>query len=179
MSDTLPNWTEVAQFIIGSIGMGVALWTLIKLVSRDKQRESEIASLSLIASKLEELQEVNQKRYVESKNPQLEIRCDRDYELGGHYFLYFKNLNNNGKITKFLKSDYKGGMVSRISNLGKEQEFAFSITAPKKGETLTIFMTYIIEDTHEFQQELFIYYYQDKLIVRPLTIELMIKNNNM
>jgi len=91
MDDSLPNWTDVAQVLFSAIGMFVALWTLIKLVSRDKDRESEIRSLSTIAEQLYDLQKLNDRRYMQTKTPRLEMEIKHDEFPTNYRFIHFKN----------------------------------------------------------------------------------------
>lgn len=170
MDNDLPNWTEVAQVIIGFFGFGIAILTVRKLLKKDIERASEIHSLSAIASQLKDLQLLNERRYIDSKKPQLEISILRD---GNLYFVCFRNLNSNGQITSYSK-DYSAGMAEKnVSHRGKEQTFVFSlISIPKKREILKILMTYVVDNTYEFQQQIELYLFNDQVAVSGLKIEL-------
>lgn len=171
MNDSLPNWTEVTQVIIGTLGVLATVITLWKLMSKDKQRESEIASLSSIASQLKDMLELNEKRYIESKKPHIEIELKRDM----HYFLHFKNTNSNSQITQFKRENLEGpnsGMVSKISNLGHNQFFSFSAHGVSIDKVMKIQMTYIVEETYTFKQLVSIHAEGMKIVVRGGIISL-------
>ena len=152
MEDTLPSWTDVAQVIIGTIGMVVALWTLRKLVSRDLQREAEIYSLTMIARQLRDLQSLNEKRHLESKKPKMKIELKRDLQ----YFINFTNLNGNCQITEYNKKEIGrplSGSISSISNSGNVQHFNFSVPNLITNDLPRIFeLTYIVESTYIYKQ---------------------------
>ncbi|MCR5863108.1 hypothetical protein LRS05_13675 [Flavobacterium sp. J372] len=168
----LPNWADFLQVIIAAIGMIAAIIGAYKLIARDRQREAEIKSLSNIAKQLGDLQVLNEKRYVDSKIPHLQIQC-RIHEDFGSYFLFFKNINPNAQITQYSKEDsrgYKFSLVKRgITDVGNSQEFSFGITAIKK-EDFYVTMKYIVDGKYQYSQELYIYYYIDKYVVDPHSI---------
>lgn len=168
MNDTLPTWTDVAQVVIGVVGMCVALWTLRKLVSRDLQREAEIYSLTTIASQLRDLQVLNEKRYVESKIPHLHIELENDKDFR-QYVLSFTNSNPNSKITKYTKEDNRGylnSIATSIFQKGSVQEFSF-VLGRVIGEPFYITMSYWVDNQYLYVQDLYIYEYGKTLSVMP------------
>lgn len=63
-----PKWTDIVSALSSAIGVPLVLWTLYKLMTKDKERESEIESLSIIATRLTDMQIEVEKRYRASKN---------------------------------------------------------------------------------------------------------------
>lgn len=72
----IPKWTDILQASAAAIGIPLTVFTLYKLVMKDKQRASEIQSLSTIASKLTDMQVESEKRYKISKKPNIDIQID-------------------------------------------------------------------------------------------------------
>ncbi|MEE6130522.1 hypothetical protein V2E39_24245, partial [Chryseobacterium arthrosphaerae] len=71
-----PKWTDVVSALSSAIGVPLVLWTLYKLMIKDKDRESEIKSLKTIATKLTDMQIEAEKRYKASKKPHIGIQLD-------------------------------------------------------------------------------------------------------
>jgi len=172
-NDELPNWTEFVQVVIATLGMIATVITLYKLMKKDKQRESEIASLSLIAFQLKEMLSLNEKRYVESQIPHIEVECKKD-EVFRSYFLHFRNTNPNSRITEYKRTDSRGlevHLATRLSDNGDKQEFSFSINT-KKDVPFNIEMTYIVNDKYIYTQELSVHKSYDTYAVHPFQIKL-------
>lgn len=174
MEDKLPNWTDVAQTVIGTLGIAATVITLWKLMKRDKERESEIASLSSIASQLKDMMALNESRYMDSKMPHLEIDCRFDNNLKS-YILFFKNLNLNSRITSYNKNDSRGFktyMATKVHEKSGSQVFSFTIETPDQ-EQFFMNMSYTIDEKFHFGQNLQIHMANEKFTVSPSVITLL------
>ncbi|MFC6095789.1 hypothetical protein ACFPVY_03950 [Flavobacterium qiangtangense] len=173
MKDELPTWTDVAQTVIGTLGIAATVITLWKLMKKDKERESEIANLTLIAQKFAELTELNNTRYKEGKMPIMQIITSTDTD--GYYLIEIKNLNKNGKVTNYSKMDSRGLKntleTGLIENEG-EQEFAFYIDT-SDDEPFILIMSYTVEHRLLYSQNLEVYKSNGKWIASPGIITLL------
>jgi hypothetical protein len=172
MDSSLPNWTEFAQVIIGSVGMVAAIIGAVKLIKRDKDRESEVTSLSSIAGRLTDLISLNERAYLESKIPRLTVECQIDDMTNG-YFIYITNKNINGRITNYSckdRRDYTTVLSALVSEMSGEQKFSFNITTNKEKD-FTIDMTYTVDKKYIYAQEIFVFEYKDKFVTAPRPIE--------
>ena len=128
MTDSLPDWTGVVQATAAILGTAFAIITVWKLVARDKKRESEIESLSVIASELKNMMVHNQKIFTDSKKPQIEASIHGD---GFSYdrFLKLKNVNHQSRLTNFkiIETESWGKSTFPISVNGTTQEFSLSL----------------------------------------------------
>lgn len=153
MDDKLPNWTDV----VGALGAVATVLTLIKLLMRDKKRESEIASLSAIASQLKDMLEINEKRYLESKVPHIQVSLQKEPSLN-EYVLNFTNINPNSKITNYSGKNVVGfsnNIKTSISDIGATQAFSFVVFI--KEESFFITVTYIVDNKYLYTQDILIY----------------------
>lgn len=152
MDDSLPSWTDVVQAsaaIIGTIAAIIGAW---KLIARDKQRESEIKSLASIASKINDLQLLYEKRFVESKKPHIQLEFKRDLKN----FVVCKNTNPLSQIVDYSRTDLRHskfyGSVSPISNEGTIQKFNFSVSKVTPGNPVEVEVIYSIQGGFKFKQ---------------------------
>lgn len=158
--------TDWIQAIAAFIAIPGTVWTLIVLLKRDKARESEIQSLSQIASQLTNMLKVSEARHRDSKkplisvkavdlNPYLLIRCD------------FVNSNTQASITEYMCTTDAPATIklsrTTIANNDGKQSFAIEISyTGEKPDYVGIDMSYETEEGYVFNQYIPIWLYQGK-----------------
>lgn len=116
LDDSLPNWAEVLQAASAVIGIPLTIYTLYKLVKRDKDREAEIANLASIANQLSSMMNGNHNRYKASKRPYITINPN---SLGypNKLILDFINSNQNSSLINVLTNDNELPDVEIMKNV--------------------------------------------------------------
>lgn len=154
-----PKWTDIVSALSSAIGVPLVLWTLYKLMTKDKERESEIESLSIIATRLTDMQIEVEKRYRASKKPFINIELDNSAE--NRIELSFTNLNLNTSITNFELTNGSSPNINveyiAINNLNGQQKFSLIIYG-KESEILGLYyMNYTTEEGYTFIQDILIW----------------------
>ncbi len=172
----IPKWTEVLQAFAAAIGIPLTIFTLYKLVMKDKQRESEIQSLSTIASQLTDMQLESEKRYKMSRKPiiNIEINTDLNKQI---VKLDFCNTNiNSSLINKSLTYnnpdfDDFSASTSTINTKNGNQYFwiALSYKKPLLNQ-VELHLDYTTEEGYVFIQNVLIWFDNEKCIFSPSPI---------
>ncbi len=114
----IPNWTDKIQALAALVAVPLTIITLLKLISRDRDRASEIRSLSSIAKELSQLTKDHEKRHKASKKPHVGIEIITDIEQR-RVRIDFKNSNFNTTIIDFhLMNDREDYQDFRVINSG-------------------------------------------------------------
>lgn len=170
----MPNWADFLQAIAGAVGMLLTIWTLLKLIRRDKEREAEIASLSQIANELRNMMVHNQTVFLEGKKPQIEATIYGD-GYTNDVWLKIKNVNPQARLTEFKVVD-EDSWVKETINLtthGSTQEF--SVNLKFKMSEANVQFNYTIDNVHKYSQSIKVYqesdYEQTTYKVAPASIE--------
>ncbi|CAI2768614.1 hypothetical protein [Flavobacterium collinsii] len=95
-----PSWTDIMQAFAAVIGVPLTIYTLYKLVAKDKERQAEIQNLTVIANQLTNMQIESEKRYKSSKKPNILIFIENIPERKSLKFI-FKNTNLNSSLTGY------------------------------------------------------------------------------
>jgi hypothetical protein len=150
----LPNWSEALQTFVGIVGVPLTIYTLWKLVKKDKEREAEIASLANIAEQLKEMMIHNRNVFMDSKKPHMEFAYE--YERYDIVKIFVKNINPHAVLTNFIVVDniIVDDSESSVTTDRATQEFTFNITVDKLGYngSKDVLFTYFIDDVFRFSQ---------------------------
>lgn len=162
-----------AGIIGGIIAAIVALITLWKLVKKDKERASEINSLSTIAAQLTHMQEEAEKRHKSSKKPHITIKISTNIE-NKKVSLDFLNSNTNTTITSYkLHSDFSefNALTSVINDSEGKQSFWISLSYKNEPFDFAILkIDYLTEEGFEFIQDLVVMFQNGKYGLQPSAI---------
>ncbi|MCL2596408.1 MAG: hypothetical protein FWD66_01850 [Paludibacter sp.] len=171
-----PNWTDILQAIGAVIAIPLTLITVYKLVKRDKERESEIKSLSTIANQLTAMQIESEKRYKSSKKPFINITLE--YNPSKKYVrLDFTNTNPNSTITDLKisndRSDFKdfSAVKTTINTIDKTQHFWIGLSYEDNPfEFAPLHLSYRTEEGYLFIQDILIWLEGGRFILSPSAI---------
>jgi len=168
-----PCWRDIIQSITALIAIPVSLFTLYKLVIKDKKRESEIKSLSTIASQLTGMQIETEKRFKSSKKPQIKFELSSDYKTN-KINIKLTNMNLNSSIIGFKLTNSKVDFTdftatsSTINTQGGEQSFFISLSGKSdRIESALLKLKYEIEEGYIFVQDLEILFDRGKYHFSP------------
>ena len=155
-----PTWTDIIQAIASLIAVPGAIAAFIILFKRDKGRESEIESLSTIASRLSKMQEENDRRYRASKKPHISIGFK--YEYGNSQIrLDFANINSNTTISSYeIKSNNDNLEIIRYSINESQGKQTFLIVLNLKSNTVdsaVLNLNYITGEGYTFYQDIILW----------------------
>lgn len=171
-----PKWTDIVSAISSAIGVPLVLWTLYKLMKKDKERESEIKSLSTIATKLTDMQTETEKRYKASKKPHIGIKLEKSSEEN-RIKLDFTNSNSNASITKFELTNNKmdfanlNATSSTINDENGQQKFFLILNGKDREiEYILLHMDYSTEEGYTFVQDIIIWKENGKYVYSPSVI---------
>jgi len=158
-----PNWTDILQALGAITAALFTLFTLYKLVKKDKNRESEINSLSTIANKLTDMQIESEKRHRASKKPMIEMKFNSDYH-NKTINLNFKNTNKNTTIVSCqLTNDYSElkdiiYQQSNIIDTNGQQNFCIILESRKlQFDDILLHIDYTTEEGYVFVQDILIW----------------------
>lgn len=172
----IPKWTDILQASAAAIGIPLTVFTLYKLVMKDKQRESEIQSLSTIASQLTEMQIETEKRYKTSKKPNIDIKCETNLEKK-FVKIYFTNTNNNTSLISYNlnndKSDFREftASTSTINTLNGNQHFWIILSYKESSFDFSkLNLDYVTEEGYTFIQDISIWFENNKCVFSPSPI---------
>jgi hypothetical protein len=171
-----PKWTDTVSAISAAIGVPLVLFTLYKLMTNDKERQSEIRSLSTIATQLTAMQSETEKRYKASKKPHITIQLEKAHQ-GNRIKLDFTNSNSNVTIKDFQltneKSDFVGmnATLTSINDIGGQQKFSIIFNGKEKAiEWIILRLDYTTEEGYVFIQDVTVWYDNGKYIFAPSVI---------
>jgi len=158
VKDELPVWTDLAQAIIGTLGIAATVITLWKLMKKDKERESEIASLSVIANQLKDMMVLNERRYVESKTPNIVSDFTPTSTSNNGYKITLKNLNVSSRITSYELTAPDNSPISRSAILDEAgfQKIGFFIFMKDTYHTM-ITADFTVDKKYVYRQ---VYYFR-------------------
>lgn len=171
-----PKWTDIVSAISAAVGVPLVLFTLYKLMKKDKERESEITSLSTIATQLTAMQAETEKRYKATKKPHITIQLDKAQQ-GNRIKLDFTNTNSNVTIKSFQITNDKSDLVSKnvtstsINDVGGQQKF--SIILNGKNEPIIwmiLHLDYTTEENYVFIQDVTVWLDSGKYLLSPSVI---------
>lgn len=161
----ITDWIQAGAAIIAAIG---TVWALIKLVVRDKDRESEIASLSAIASQLTSMLKVSEARHKDSKKPQVAIKFADHYPLRT-LRLDFINNNSNTSIVDYrieIETENESEVSSKkhsVTDDNGKQTFYLELDYVREFPAwIVVVIDYETEERFVFTQEIFIWHITDK-----------------
>jgi hypothetical protein len=171
-----PSWTDVLQAFAAAIGIPLTLFTLYKLVQRDRDRESEVKSLSTIAGQLVDMQAENEKRYKASRKPHLQIKLDVNYE-SKRVKIDFINSNVQSSIIKVSLSndkydflDFNATLSSVTVNNGLQNFWIILSGKTKLFEYAVLKLDYTTEEGYEFIQDIIIWLQDGQYVYSPAAI---------
>ncbi|WP_241309075.1 hypothetical protein [Chryseobacterium arthrosphaerae] len=167
-----PKWTDVVSALSSAIGVPLVLWTLYKLMIKDKDRESEIKSLKTIATKLTDMQIEAEKRYKASKKPHIGIQLD--YKEN-RIKLDFINSNSNVSIINFEQKNNDFTDVNIMSSTindenGKQKFFIILDGKDKEIEYYVLHINYSTEEGYVFVQDILIWREKNVPVFAPSVI---------
>jgi len=153
-------WTDIIQALAALIAVPLTLFTLYKLVIKDKKRESEIESLSTIANQLTGMQIENERRFKSSKKPQIEFHISSDLKTN-KIKIKFTNKNLNSSITEFKLTNDPIDFTeftatsSTINTQGGVQTFfVYLLGKSERIESALLKLEYVTEEGYFFVQDL-------------------------
>lgn len=172
----IPKWTDILQASAAAIGIPLTVFTLYKLVMKDKQRDSEIKSLSTIASKLTDMQVESEKRYKMSKKPNIDIQIDSN--LAKKYVkLNFSNTKIDTSLVSYKlnndKSDFKdfNASTSTINTQNGVQQFWIALSYKDQPlEYVGLHLDYTTEEGYVFIQDIILWFENGKYVFSPSPI---------
>jgi hypothetical protein len=171
-----PKWTDIVSAISAAIGVPLVLFTLYKLMKKDKERESEIKSLSTIAIQLTDMQAETEKRYKSSKKPHISINLEKASE-GNRIKLDFTNSNSNVTITRYNlsndKTDFVGKNATTTTINDDRGQQSFSIILNGKDQPIEWFilrLDYMTEEGYVFIQDVTIWRENGRYLFSPSVI---------
>jgi len=167
-----PKWTDVVSALSSAIGVPLVIWTLYKLMIKDKDRESEIKSLKTIATKLTDMQIEAEKRYKASKKPHINIKLD--YKEN-RIKLDFINSNSNVSIINFEQKNNNfpdiNIMSSSINDENGKQKFYIILDGKgKEIEYYILHINYSTEEGYVFIQDIIIWKEKNVHVFSPSVI---------
>ena len=176
LSPECPNWTDILQALGAVIAIPLTLITVYKLVKKDKERESEIESLSTIANQLTAIQIESEKRYKSSKKPFISISLE--YNANKECVkLDFTNTNQNSTIVDFKisndRSDFKNFMAanSTINTVDKTQHFWIALSYKDNPfEFVPLHLSYRTEEGYLFIQDILVWLEGGRFVISPSAI---------
>ncbi len=171
-----PKWTDVVSALSALIGVPLVLYTLYKLMKKDKERASEIQSLSTIAAQLTDMQVHTTKRYKASKKPHIEIALRKPNE-SNRVLLDFTNTNKDTSITKYELAneviDFSNLNFTKmaINDVNGEQQFSIVLNGKNKPiEYLILQIDYTTEEGYVFIQDIVIWRDNDTYLFSPRVV---------
>ena len=172
----VPKWTDVVSAISAAIGVPLVLFTLYKLMKKDKERESEIKSLSTIAIQLTDMQVKTEKRYKASKKPHISINLEKASE-GNRVKLDFTNSNSNVTIIKYALTNNKKDFIDKnatTTSLNDDRgQQSFSIILSGKDQPIEWFilhLDYTTEEGYVFIQDVTLWRENEQYLFSPSVI---------
>ncbi len=156
--ESLPNWTDKLQAIAAAVAILFTFITLLKLVIRDKKRESEVSSLSMIAAKLSKMQEEQLNRYRDSKKPHIKVSLN--VLDAKSIALTFSNSNKISSIIDYSVSYNKVNCNMTkyaINEQNRVSEFSIQFRSADIIKDLTFNVEYVTEEKYVFVQEFMIW----------------------
>lgn len=155
MNDSLPTWTDVAQTVIGTLGIAATVITLWKLMKKDEDREKEIANLSVIASQLKDMMALSETRYVESKIPRFKVDYTR-VASGRMNVVILHNENSNGRISNYeiseVAENVKITQKHDIYEEGGFQKIRFLLTYDKDVFRTKLLFRFVVDSKYVYTQ---------------------------
>lgn len=174
--EDVPKWTDIASAISAMIGVPLVVFTLYKLMKKDKERESEINSLSTIATKLTDMQTETEKRYKASKKPHIGIQLQKTPE-GNRLKIDFTNSNTNVSITSFKLTNEIIDFTnlnytsSTINDQNGKQTFYLILNGKTHPiEHIILRMDYKTEEGYTFIQNVIIWKENERYVHSPSVI---------
>lgn len=171
-----PKWTGIVSAISSAIGVPLVLFTLYKLMRKDKERESEINSLATIATQLTAMQAETEKRYKASKKPHIAIQLEKAQQ-GNRIKLDFINTNSNATIKGFQltndKSDFvgKNAITTTINDIGGQQTFSIILNGKEEPiEWLILRLDYTTDEGYVFIQDVTVWFERGQYVFSPSVI---------
>lgn len=175
-------WFDILQAVVALVAIPATLVTLYKLVKRDKKRESEVKSLSVIAEQLTDMQVETEKRYKASKKPHILI--EKSVPSNKKLTLDLTNSNLHSSIVLFnVVVDHrefnKLGIASStiVSNEGKQSFSIFIDVLADQLEPTRLKIDYITEEGYTFIQDIVIWIARNDYQISPSAI-IDIKNSH-
>lgn len=172
----IPSWTDILQAFAAVIAVPLTIFTLYKLVSKDKERESEIQSLSTIAGQLTQMQRENEKRHKASKKPHLEISVQSNNEKK-HVTLSFKNANTYSSLVNYQltndRDDFRDfNAISHTINTNKGEQFFSIVLACKRSfiDAAVLHLDYTTEEGYVFIQDISLWFEDERYLFSPSPI---------
>jgi len=176
LSGGSPSWTDILQAFAAAIGIPLTIFTLLKLVIKDKQRDSEIKSLSTVADQLTNMQIENEKRYKSSKKPHLGIKLVANLD-SKNVKLDFTNSNSNTSITAYkVNDDSPGSGEYNITRSGISSDKGFQFfwivlsSQQELFEYAVLHMDYSTEEGYVFIQDIIIWLEGETYVLSPSAI---------
>ena len=171
-----PKWTDIVSAISAAIGVPLVLFTLYKLMKKDKEREAEINSLATIANQLTAMQAETEKRYKASKKPHITIQLEKAQQ-GNRIKLDFTNTNSNATIKGYQltndKSDFigKNATTTTINDVGGQQKFSIILNGKEEPiEWLILHLDYTTEEGYVFIQDITVWFESGQYVFSPSVI---------
>ncbi len=170
-----PKWTDIVSAVSAAIGIPLVIVTLFKLIKRDKERESEIESLSTIANKIADIQKENVIRYKASKKPYFEYNLNRGEE-GFRLKIDFTNLNLTTTLVHYdITNTIDFGDINliktTINNVGGRESFSIFLNGKDRWiENINLHMEYKTEEDYSFIQNITIWLDNDQYMIAPSAI---------
>lgn len=98
-SESLPNWAEVVQAIIGTLTILFTFITIIKLLRKDKDMQKQIEKLAQISEQLSSMVKHNQRIFEEGKKPHITSKTFY-HEHSYLPMIAITNINPSGQLTR-------------------------------------------------------------------------------
>lgn len=152
-----PNWTDIIQAIASIIAIPGAIAAFVILFRKDKNRESEIKSLSEIAGQLTMMFEASENRYKSTKKPHMEIKLDH-FEVLNMFTISFKNTNLQSTLNRY-KYDVNEEIVDTkysINEVQGKQTFKIDLKYSNLPDFINLNIDYTTDDNYTFIQDIFI-----------------------
>jgi hypothetical protein len=170
LDDSLPNWAETLQALSALIGIPLTIYTLYKLVKRDKDREAEIANLASIAKQLNNMLDGNHNRYKASKRPYITIESNA-LRHPDKLILTFINSNHNSSLIGYSLNESEltdvDIMTTVINSNGPKQTFQIDISFKAR------FSNYLGLQVDYKTEEGFIFIQDISVITQPTYFEIV------
>lgn len=172
----MPSWTDIMQAFAAVIGIPLTIFTLYKLVKKDKERQAEILNLSVIASQLINMQVESEKRYKSSKKPHINIKLEYNVDKKS-LKLIFTNKNINTSIVRydlsnepkdFLNMDFARSAINDFEGTQTFYiELAFNVS---RKDFIGLHLEYATEEGYIFIQDVLAWWENGKFVLAPSAI---------
>jgi len=169
----VPNWADIIQAIAALVAVPGAIVAFFVLFKSDKARESEILSLSNIATQLTQMQSEAEKRYKSSKKPLIHIKLNF-LKDENKIRIDFINTNQNSNLRSYTANTHLDGFTLSTTTINQQntnQLFGIGVSyKAEPPEYLILHMDYITEEGYTFIQEISIWFDGDKFVFAPSVI---------